>query len=388
MISKVGSFISQGVYSVATPFHPFGGAVDVIVVEQQDGTYRSTPWYVRFGKFQGVLKGAEKMVRISVNGVEANFHMYLDNSGEAYFIREVVVSSNEDGDKNLDSLVTTGGDGGEKNEDTSVSICRNKSDVDNAERSDGIENSELDGETRLYEFEGQPPSCEDSVESTDYRAYYERLEQADDQSSDSEVVLFSVDGHVLTAPISLEVDNVDNLQLSTPQFHLGPGEGADFDGDNEDYTSGQETWTADFGNIEASAPLNSGEDYSNAFGKVSENSTLNVDMQLTLASQKLLDLEAHFQSQFWNLSECQYPTHVINVRKANTQAKQAPESSSSSFLSQLKKERKKNDKMAKKNCALDSGLPFFGLFVWFTSPRTAELLLHKAARTVELLQAL
>ncbi|KAF9598272.1 hypothetical protein IFM89_026195 [Coptis chinensis] len=234
MISKVGSFISQGVYSVATPFHPFGGAVDVIVVEQQDGTYRNA------------LRGC--------------------------------CLSNEDGDKNLDSLVTTGGDGGEKNEDTSVSICRNESDVDNAERSDGIENSELDGETRLYEFEGQPPSCEDSVESTDYRAYYERLEQADDQSSDSEVVLFSVDGHVLTAPISLEVDNVDNLQLSTPQFHLGPGEGADFDGDNEDYTSGQETWTADFGDIEASAPLNSGEDYSNAFGKVSENSTLNVEV--------------------------------------------------------------------------------------------------------------
>ncbi|ONK80498.1 uncharacterized protein A4U43_C01F18440 [Asparagus officinalis] len=89
VVGKVGSLISQGVYSFATPFHPFGGAVDIIVVEQEDGTYRSTPWYVRFGKFQGIIKGAEKLVTISVNGVDADFHMYLDHSGQAYFMREV-----------------------------------------------------------------------------------------------------------------------------------------------------------------------------------------------------------------------------------------------------------------------------------------------------------
>ncbi|KAL0347255.1 UNVERIFIED_CONTAM: Phosphatidate phosphatase PAH1 [Sesamum calycinum] len=96
VVGKVSSFITQGMYSVATPFHPFGGAVDIIVVKQQDGTFRSTPWYVRFGKFQGVLKGAEKVVRIEVNGVEANFNMYLDNSGEAYFVREVYPVRDDD----------------------------------------------------------------------------------------------------------------------------------------------------------------------------------------------------------------------------------------------------------------------------------------------------
>ena len=100
VVGKVGSLITQGVYSVATPFHPFGGAVDVIVVQQQDGTFRCTPWYVRFGKFQGVLKGAEKIVRINVNGIEANFHMYLDNSGEAYFVKEV---DDDCGDKGIKS---------------------------------------------------------------------------------------------------------------------------------------------------------------------------------------------------------------------------------------------------------------------------------------------
>lgn len=88
-MGKLGSYIGRSVYTVSGPFHPFGGAVDIIVVEQPDGTYKSSPWYVRFGKFQGVLKTREKVVRISVNGVEAGFHMFLDHKGEAFFLKEV-----------------------------------------------------------------------------------------------------------------------------------------------------------------------------------------------------------------------------------------------------------------------------------------------------------
>ncbi|KAI7731085.1 hypothetical protein M8C21_001264, partial [Ambrosia artemisiifolia] len=86
---RLGSYISQGVYTVSGPFHPFGGAVDIVVVQQQDGSLKSSPWYVRFGKFQGVLKMKVRVVDINVNGVDAGFHMYLDPRGEAYFLREV-----------------------------------------------------------------------------------------------------------------------------------------------------------------------------------------------------------------------------------------------------------------------------------------------------------
>ena len=90
-VERLGSYITK----VSGPFHPFGGAVDIIVVEQQDGSFKSSPWYIRFGKFQGVLKSKEKVVNIGVNGVEANFHMYLDHKGEAYFLREVDVEEGE-----------------------------------------------------------------------------------------------------------------------------------------------------------------------------------------------------------------------------------------------------------------------------------------------------
>lgn len=88
-VGRIGRYISKGVYIVSGPFHPFGGAVDIIVVEQPDGTFKSSPWYVRFGKFQGVLKTKEKIVKVCVNGVEADFHMYLNHKGEAYFLKEV-----------------------------------------------------------------------------------------------------------------------------------------------------------------------------------------------------------------------------------------------------------------------------------------------------------
>ncbi|XP_050213038.1 uncharacterized protein LOC126664601 isoform X2 [Mercurialis annua] len=88
-VGRLGNYITRGVYTVSGPFHPFGGAVDIVVVEQPDGTFKSSPWYVRFGKFQGVLKAKEKVVTVSVNGVETNFHMILDPRGEAYFLREL-----------------------------------------------------------------------------------------------------------------------------------------------------------------------------------------------------------------------------------------------------------------------------------------------------------
>lgn len=38
------------------------GAIDVLVIEQADGSFLSSPFHVRFGKI-GVLKSREKVVR-------------------------------------------------------------------------------------------------------------------------------------------------------------------------------------------------------------------------------------------------------------------------------------------------------------------------------------
>lgn len=94
-VGRLGSYISRGVVQASGPFHPFGGAVDIIVVEQQDGSFKSSAWNVKFGKFQGVLKTKEKVVNINVNGEDASFHMYLDHKGEAYFLREVDAEEGE-----------------------------------------------------------------------------------------------------------------------------------------------------------------------------------------------------------------------------------------------------------------------------------------------------
>lgn len=90
-VGMLGSYLTQGVYAVAGPFQPFGGAVDIIVVQQEDGTFKSSPWYVKFGDYQSPFKTRtrEKAVDISVNDVPADFHMFLDYNGEAYFEKEI-----------------------------------------------------------------------------------------------------------------------------------------------------------------------------------------------------------------------------------------------------------------------------------------------------------
>ncbi|XP_024013238.1 phosphatidate phosphatase PAH2 isoform X2 [Eutrema salsugineum] len=99
-VVRIGSYIYRGVGTVSGPFHPFGGAIDIIVVEQPDGTFKSSPWYVRFGKFQGVLKNRQNLIKIDVNGVDSGFNMYLAHTGQAYFLREVedVIGESESGE--------------------------------------------------------------------------------------------------------------------------------------------------------------------------------------------------------------------------------------------------------------------------------------------------
>eukprot|EP01122_Echinamoeba_exundans_P013301 TRINITY_DN5787_c0_g2_i1.p1 TRINITY_DN5787_c0_g2~~TRINITY_DN5787_c0_g2_i1.p1 ORF type:complete len:1000 (+),score=212.58 TRINITY_DN5787_c0_g2_i1:90-3089(+) len=66
----------------------FSGAVDIVVVNQADGTLRSTPWHVRFGKIH-LLNPAEQKVHVYVNGQRVKgIKMKLGTAGEAYFLHE------------------------------------------------------------------------------------------------------------------------------------------------------------------------------------------------------------------------------------------------------------------------------------------------------------
>ncbi|XP_078039608.1 phosphatidate phosphatase LPIN isoform X1 [Augochlora pura] len=64
------------------------GAIDVVVVEQPDGSFTCSPFHVRFGKL-GVLRSREKVVDIEINGESRQIHMKLGDSGEAFFVEEV-----------------------------------------------------------------------------------------------------------------------------------------------------------------------------------------------------------------------------------------------------------------------------------------------------------
>ena len=63
------------------------GAIDVIVVEQEDGSLACSPFHVRFGKFQ-LLRPSDKKVVFTVNGKKQDFAMKLGDAGEAFFVFE------------------------------------------------------------------------------------------------------------------------------------------------------------------------------------------------------------------------------------------------------------------------------------------------------------
>ncbi|XP_041772156.1 phosphatidate phosphatase LPIN3 isoform X1 [Anopheles merus] len=70
------------------------GAIDVVVVEQPDGSFVSSPFHVRFGKL-GVLRSREKVVDIEVNGEPVDLQMKLGESGEAFFVEECAEDDSE-----------------------------------------------------------------------------------------------------------------------------------------------------------------------------------------------------------------------------------------------------------------------------------------------------
>ncbi|CAF1434877.1 unnamed protein product [Rotaria sordida] len=78
------------------------GAIDIIVVKQEDGTLRCTPFHVRFGKL-GVLRNQQNKVYITINGnaVEDLF-MELGEAGEALFIEEETTTQNLSPNRHLE----------------------------------------------------------------------------------------------------------------------------------------------------------------------------------------------------------------------------------------------------------------------------------------------
>ncbi|KAF2268381.1 LNS2-domain-containing protein [Lojkania enalia] len=63
------------------------GAIDVIVVEQEDGSLACSPFHVRFGKFQ-LLRPSDKKVEFRVNDAKQDYAMKLGEGGEAFFVFE------------------------------------------------------------------------------------------------------------------------------------------------------------------------------------------------------------------------------------------------------------------------------------------------------------
>jgi len=94
-MNTIGKLVSSVAGALEFNHATLSGCVDIIVVQQEDGSLKSTPFHARFGKLK-ILKSKDKVVKIHVNGVEASFSMKLGGAGEAFFEDEGYKVSNSD----------------------------------------------------------------------------------------------------------------------------------------------------------------------------------------------------------------------------------------------------------------------------------------------------
>ncbi|XP_065325380.1 phosphatidate phosphatase LPIN1-like isoform X3 [Gordionus sp. m RMFG-2023] len=121
-LTYVGKFLlnMKGFYDEINPA-TLSGAIDVIIIQQEDGSYISSPFHVKFGKL-GVIRSREKIGRVAVYtalailkkrstgtddwiavDIEINeeyvedLHMKLGESGEAFFVQPQISITKSDG---------------------------------------------------------------------------------------------------------------------------------------------------------------------------------------------------------------------------------------------------------------------------------------------------
>lgn len=84
-VGKVGDYV----YNQWNSLNPatLSGAIDIIVIEQPDGMLHTSPWHVRFGKFQ-IIKPLQKKIDLYVNDIKTDLPMKLGEGGEAFFVFE------------------------------------------------------------------------------------------------------------------------------------------------------------------------------------------------------------------------------------------------------------------------------------------------------------
>lgn len=84
-----------------------GGAIDVMVVRQPDGTFKSSPFHVRFPAW--LFRPRHREVYVEVNGVRTPVVMALGRTGNAYFVeRATDIDPNETAVDEDDAASLTG----------------------------------------------------------------------------------------------------------------------------------------------------------------------------------------------------------------------------------------------------------------------------------------
>ncbi len=76
--------VLKAAYSSLPEINPatLSGAIDIVIVEQEDGSLRSSPFHLRFGRFKVLRNPNDRAIKITVNEQLVDFVMKLGETGD------------------------------------------------------------------------------------------------------------------------------------------------------------------------------------------------------------------------------------------------------------------------------------------------------------------
>jgi phosphatidate phosphatase PAH1 len=85
-MEKINNFISGLAEACNMNKSSFSFAMDVIVIQHQDNSFSSSPFYVNFGRFK-LARSSNTQVQLVINDIPSSIFMVLSRSGRGHFIR-------------------------------------------------------------------------------------------------------------------------------------------------------------------------------------------------------------------------------------------------------------------------------------------------------------
>lgn len=190
-----------------------------MVVQHPDGSFKSSPFHVRFGKL-ALIKTKDLIVDIQINGQPVDLHMKLGEAGEAYFVEDRLDDENDS--SSCESLVNG----------SSINLIDSSNKMPSVNKISRTKSTDLSLSNKIIQNPNNPPiTISDVATSGTTSNKIVKSEVNNESSGNLKAVNFFSDGDItpeLTSPAvsrpptpksDTEAELLNSLKVSSAKYH-------------------------------------------------------------------------------------------------------------------------------------------------------------------------